>query len=439
MSGESFTGKGGEFLVTPRQETGVHSLADVSLLDTVYEILDGSRFVVHDPLFPEPWIIGDGSRFAGLPDALVVDSLRHPHQAGNLQLVQDEPRATSPPLGNWSVLDHQIGTAMLARMIGLPDAFQAIAAVHDATKPVGGQPFEWNFEGCGVDSMSDMMMPRYMRAAGVLERLVEGGHVESDGWVPTLGMEFDWILKLNHTPPHAPEGTHPLNYPGRTGYLDIDRAQYIVGQAVRSLLDIPTAQALTAAMEYHGETAGFGPQIVVNDIKAAEMLFKFQTLEAVYDWGSALGIIGDMLFCRQLISHEIAAEPSYNLFDQMWTTQGIARHRLEADWDRNPLLSALHKIETAIADHIRKIYEDCMFNPAGYEQFAKAGLPLPEWLTIQPSTQKFTNQFEAIWPDVAPGNVGNFNYLLFDVHPGKLRYTILRTETMLGCSICGQI
>lgn len=367
---------------------------------------------VEDPLFEEPYRIGDGSIIPyKTAEDIILQSWKHNALAlSTRQLTNTAEFTTKPGTDRWSRMGHELSVAALTAQKGGSEEEVIQASQHDKAHRLGSHRTDDLLEGRGAESSHDNNLVSFLQRNGFFARLQRKGIIDEDGRLAN-GTGRGLVDIIAHDEHELPRSF--TNQPGHTGSMEVERLQYIAQEAVIWLYE-PALVREGLRHAVRAEHAEHGEHIVFDDAEAARLFMTAQVRCSTEHWNDPLNDVIDELLMtldRRLFVAPKTPMTNGQYFpgDVMYTTEEtwLEYYRLQAEKD--PFSSAILKIALKLAEQQRAIHEN-------YDRDdAYTGPVSPSWMyTFSTLDSGRAHTAQGV-------GKGRGNFLTIEMLPGKTR------------------
>lgn len=372
------------FLVTPNgtlDGLGCDPAVDIGREMLVQPHLGSDTITVYDPLFSEPYTIGDGSTYKDPAiDTFVKTAFWSNLPTMSIRQLQDtEITAHEPGAPRWSVGQHMLSATRVALQVGASPEEIMYYAIHDAAKCIGAHRTDDLFQGRGVETFHDHALERLLISSGFLGRMATAGLLDTKGELKGFGI----------APAHLENASPPgsaARHPSKSGFLDYERLQFRTHEGMLYCFDVKTArQIIACAKMVETGVPEFGNQIIVWDTDATEALTIAGTRMATENWGDWLSATNDQLinelikYVHSINSIEGGEINQLSPYDSVYELEEVWMDRLYRIARHNPAVAGMLKIITVTAAYNRQTHEQLNDTNNRYQ-----GPKLPEWMYFKP-------------------------------------------------------
>jgi|GEM_PF-1824899 len=335
---------------------------------------------VADPLFEEPYRIGDRSLIADpvVDDFVVAVWDYFGVHMSTRQLSRTELFETIPSLGRWNRMQHTLGAvAMTARFGGTP-AQLAEMAVHDLGHRVGSHRFESLIENKMQDNDHENDLGGFLARSGFMAELRRRGLCNKQDELAN-GLRLQQLAHSENNP------TGITNWPARTGYPETERLNYILTESAIWQTSPAEARQVLAAVQ-RDQASARGDQLVFGEADAAAAYAEAQLRCRTEHWVEPLTEVSEELAVALMRYVLSSGAPGMEPYDRYHP--GDSLRTLEEDWQQ--ALTALRHSDPGVQGMLTLIDSIVAWRRAipadthrkGYRQY---GPLAPSWLTLFPS------------------------------------------------------
>ncbi len=374
-----------------------------------------TRLDIADPLFDEPYTIGDSSIIEPAVEEVLLTYWQHNvRQMSTRQLSNTAPFTTKTGTDTWSRMQHELSTAVITARFGGSAQQVLEAGTHDAAHRksshlvddlLGPRGKEDAHEGVG----------EYLRSTGFAAKLKQQGILdEEERFVRLGGLPFSAMCGYQGK---APSFT---NQSGRLGHMEAERLQYIGQEAAIWIYPLQLVREAMghAVRDQHKE---HGDHVVFDDVDAARLFTKAQIRCHTEHWNDPINDVIDelvMTLDRRLLTdwnhiHTIGEEYlRYYPGDVLHVAEEDHYAKYLALAEKDAFTSAILKIALKLAEQQRNVH-------AAYEKDDDyQGPQLPAWLNLQEAYELGIESRESQMLHKVSGS----SQLVAEMLPGKHRY-----------------
>jgi hypothetical protein len=367
---------------------------------------------VNDPLFEEPYRIGDRSL---IEDPVTDDFVctvwdYYGIHMSTRQLHRTERDETYPGSGRWNRMHHTFGAVAITAHYGGTPQQLAEMAVHDLGHRIGSHRYEHVIDNRIADNDHEAGLPAFFRRSGFVDALVDRGLCDEAG-VLKNGMALEELAHSEHNE------TGITNWPSKTGYPETERLNYILTE--KAIWQSSPAEARHILQRVQRDPdSPYGDQLVFSDFDAAVAYTKAQMRCRTENWTEPVTQVSEELMVtmmRYALTLDTPEMESYSLYHP-----GDSLRALEEDWQTalvgqahtNAGVRGIMKVFDKLTDWRRRNARD-----VPVEDYCKYGPLAPDWLTITRSLTAHSKQY--VRGIQRPGG----RYVVINVQPSKPRPT----------------
>ena len=376
---------------------------------------DTVQLTIADPLFEQPYTIGDGSVMEPAVEEVVLAYWQHnARQLSTRQLTNTQPFTTKTGTDTWSRLPHELSTAVITARFGGSQQQILEAATHDAAHRKSSHLVDDLLGPRGLENAHEGV-DDYLRRTGFVAKLQQKGILdEQERFVRLNGLPFAAMCG------YADKAPSFTNQSGKLGHMEAERLQYIGQEAAIWIYPLELVREAMghAVRRSHKE---HGDHVVFDDVDAARLFTKAQIRCHTEHWNDPVNDVIDelvMTLDRRLLTsrnhiHMIGEEYlDYHPGDVLHVAEEDHYAKYLALAEKDAFTSAILKITLKLAEQQRDVH-------ASYEKDDDYKGPiLPAWLQFPDALTLGTESRESQMLHKIPGT----SKLVAEMMPGKDRF-----------------
>lgn len=373
--------------------------------------------VVDDPIHDQPYRIGDRSMITDAEaDQYVQSVFKHLGlHFSTRQLSNTEAYSTKKGTGRWSRGQHMLSTAAATAMHGGTALEIMQMATHDIAHRLGSHRTDDLLTTRGLENAHDTALQQFFVRSGFLQSLRSRHRFGRTGSDPGQeGLSLDAIGDLSN----LPQGH--INWPGKTGYLEQERLQYLLQEAALWIFGPEKAREIRRHVHREPDSE-LGDHLVFDDADAAYALVQAQTRCYTEHWTDPLNDVIDEALMTADRGVMVSRAPQAAAERQFYP--GDILYALEEDWqavrntvaEYDPFVAAMLKIAGKLAEQQRDRHLEYQ---TGFNRYA--GPDGPRWVTLQGTILQPSDRDEQRVV-LAPSRRQRRDTLVFEMKPGKAR------------------
>jgi len=251
-------------------------------------------------------------------------------------------------------------------------------AVHDDGHRIGSHKTDDMLIGRGKEDAHDEDLASFMMRSGFPERLMQAGLI--DEHYSFIKLEDLSLHDLMHRSEHENDMT---NWPSKSGYLEVERLQYLLHEFGIWVYDMPTAREILSHVERDRDSP-LGDHLVFTDQDASVATKKGQIRCQTEHWLEPMNEAVDEFSNTMWRYGLICGDPALARYAAYYP--GDTLYTLEEDWQKalmnlghrhEAFISGFNKICEKLCDLQRRAHAEIDGHHTTYERPA-----VPDWLSI---------------------------------------------------------